>query len=65
MSLLKCRPVVLGESTESSFEMLMTDMRSIDRERAVKQREKKTEEKKEQKKKDEKRNGLTLLVVFP
>lgn len=36
VSLLKCRPVVLGESTESSSEMLMTDMRSIDRERAVK-----------------------------
>lgn len=33
--------------------MLMTDMRSIDRERAVKQREKKTEEKRS-KKKDEK-----------
>lgn len=46
--------------------MLMTDMRSIDRERAVKKsQKKKKEEKKKEQKKDEKRNGLTLWVVFP
>lgn len=45
--------------------MLMTDMRSIDRERAVKKSKKKKkrkEEKKKEQKKDEKRNGLTLWL---